>query len=313
MCNIWRCGERQELCPEEYALLPIGIRDINITGGEPFLREDLHKIISVIWKRCDKPRIVISTNGLNPTSMEQQLKEIINLRIRVGVRISVDGIGEIHNRVRGVDGAFDLAMESAEVLKKLKIADAGLAFTILEENLDQLEEVYDLSRKIGFQFAVSIAQNSKVYFHIDNIQPVTQKGLLQRQMERIITKQLRHWDIKDWFRAYHLYWLYHYSIGRGLPISCSAADDFFFLAPDGDVYICPVLDMKLGNICETSFNEIWASDKTAKARQFATTCQKHCWMICTVTPFIRTHIHKVLCWIFSRKIFAHLHAKVIKT
>ena len=313
MCNIWKRESEQELNPEVFDRLPPSLSSINITGGEPFLRKDLSEIISVIKKRCRNPRIVISTNGLNPVLIEQRLKEIMRIEPRVGVRISVDGIGGVHDSVRGIEGAFKHAMESAEILKKLGIADAGLAFTVLDENVHHLKKVYDLSRDLGFQFAVSIAENSDVYFDTNNIQFTFERDLLRRQLEGIIHDQLQRWNVKDWFRAHFLYGLYDFHKGKSPLTYCSAADDFFFFDPKGNVYICPILDRKLGNLCENSFGEIWNSVATVTARKFAVNCPRQCWMACTATPFIRSRMFRSLMWIITKKISAHMNLTIIKT
>ena len=63
MCNIWKLEPGPELAPEEYRRLPRTLRDVNITGGEPFLRDDIVDLVRVIDEHCNHPRIVISTNG----------------------------------------------------------------------------------------------------------------------------------------------------------------------------------------------------------------------------------------------------------
>ena len=62
MCNIWKnpTDSRQEIRPEELEVLP-RVKFINITGGEPFVREDLDKIVEVAFRKAS--RVVISTSG----------------------------------------------------------------------------------------------------------------------------------------------------------------------------------------------------------------------------------------------------------
>jgi molybdenum cofactor biosynthesis enzyme MoaA len=48
MCDIWRNRVRDELRPEEHAALPASLRDVNLSGGEPFLRDDLAAIVAAI-------------------------------------------------------------------------------------------------------------------------------------------------------------------------------------------------------------------------------------------------------------------------
>src|SRR5438093_9153719 len=71
MCDIWQYGRGSELRPEDYSRLPASLREVNISGGEPFLRKDLPDIVRVIRARCPKARIVISTNALMPARIEQ--------------------------------------------------------------------------------------------------------------------------------------------------------------------------------------------------------------------------------------------------
>lgn len=312
MCNIWKAGGGEELPPEVFGRLPASLAVINITGGEPFLRQDLAELIRVIKKKCRSARMVISTNGLRPHSMEAQLKEIMRFEPGIGVRISLDGMGKMHDVVRGTSGAYDRAMESAEVLNKLEIEDRGFAFTILDRNAHQLKAVYDLSRTLGMQLAVSIAQGSAIYFQIEGVEPKVDASVICGHLEQVVSDQMRRWNVKDWFRAYLLEGLYSFYKGKSPLLGCSAADDFFFLDPAGNIYICPMLDMKLGNIRESPFEDVWNSAATCEARKYAASCPRRCWMACTVTPFIKRHLLSVLLWIAVKKTRAHLGQKIIE-
>ncbi|MGQ9611072.1 MAG: radical SAM protein [bacterium] len=48
MCNIWQQNTTSELSAEEYKKFPSSIGLVNITGGEPFLRRDIDKIIEIL-------------------------------------------------------------------------------------------------------------------------------------------------------------------------------------------------------------------------------------------------------------------------
>ena len=62
MCNIWKnpTSKSHEITPEEIKMLP-NVKFINLTGGEPFVREDLEDIVEVCFTKA--PRVVISTSG----------------------------------------------------------------------------------------------------------------------------------------------------------------------------------------------------------------------------------------------------------
>ena len=67
----------------------------NITGGEPFIREDLSDIVKELYKKSD--RIVISTNGFFTDRIIKLCEEFPN----VGIRISIEGLEETNNKIRG--------------------------------------------------------------------------------------------------------------------------------------------------------------------------------------------------------------------
>jgi MoaA/NifB/PqqE/SkfB family radical SAM enzyme len=104
MCDIWKQtpAERPELSPEDYRWLPASLRSINVSGGEPFLRDDLVEIVRVMREACPRARVVISTNGL----ATQRIVAAVPLMRDVAVRVSVDGVGEAHDTLRGVQGAW---------------------------------------------------------------------------------------------------------------------------------------------------------------------------------------------------------------
>jgi Fe-coproporphyrin III synthase len=63
MCNIWKhpTDKHKEITATELEILPKGFEFINLTGGEPFLRDDLEDVIRVLSRKAK--RIVLSTSG----------------------------------------------------------------------------------------------------------------------------------------------------------------------------------------------------------------------------------------------------------
>ncbi|HWN80465.1 MAG TPA: radical SAM protein, partial [Candidatus Udaeobacter sp.] len=102
-CDIWMIKPENELKPSDYRRLPRSLTHINVSGGEPFLRDDLPEIVRVMREVTVNPRIVISTNAILPERTERIMREIPD----AAVRISIDGIGEAHDTTRGVPGNYD--------------------------------------------------------------------------------------------------------------------------------------------------------------------------------------------------------------
>ncbi|MCD6283649.1 radical SAM protein, partial [bacterium] len=163
MCDIWKKnpGIENELQLSDYYKLPQTLKNVNISGGEPFLKENLEEIIEAINKTCNFPKIIISTNGLLPEIITEKTRKILKLqKNNIGIAVSIDGIGENHNRIRGIDNAFDKAIETLVSLKKLKVKNLKIAFTAGDYNINQLKKVYQLSRKLNVEFSLAVVHSS---------------------------------------------------------------------------------------------------------------------------------------------------------
>ena len=85
MCNIWKnpTDKHKELQAEELRILP-QLKFINLTGGEPFVREDLEEIVDVCYTKTK--RIVISTSGW----FEDRVIALAKKYPQIGIRISIE-------------------------------------------------------------------------------------------------------------------------------------------------------------------------------------------------------------------------------
>jgi len=313
MCDVWRKPPGQELKPQDYSRLPKSIKYINITGGEPFLRDDLADVIRVMHESCLTPKMDISTNGLLPARIEQQMKEILKIGAKVGVRVSVDGIGEHHDKVRGVENAFDKAMASVHILKEMGLKDIGIAYTATNYNIDQLQPTANLAKKLEVQFTCcGIAHNSEVYFSERN-KPIENLEELRRQTVWLTREHLKSRHPTDWARAYVDSGNYYFAATGKRSIPCFAGTDFLFMTPNGDIYPDMIMNYKLGNIKTESFEAMWHSPK---AREFrikvsnGRNCPNQCWMLCTVYPHMRRNKLSCLTWIGVNKLKAHMRLPI---
>ncbi|HKZ34419.1 MAG TPA: radical SAM protein, partial [Patescibacteria group bacterium] len=123
MCNIWQNRITDELKPEEFLKLPDSLKDINITGGEPFLRMDLPEIVANIKLAAPKARLVLSTNGFLPKVIEKNIPKILQTDPDFAVRVSLDGWNETHDRIRRIPNGFNMIMETLSILKAAGVKD----------------------------------------------------------------------------------------------------------------------------------------------------------------------------------------------
>ena len=301
MCGIWKSDPGSEMPPGAYRKLPDSLRDINLTGGEPFMREDLAAIHAAAKEACPRARTIVSTNGLMTDRIISCVGEMAKREPKIGIAVSVDGPAEVHNRVRGVPNAFDRAMTTIAALKREGFDNLRLAFTATRENLQHLQTVYEMSRELGVQFSCAIEHGSEHYFQSPAPEASLPANEVRRQLAPVMSAELHSLSPKRWARAYFMQCLAEFSSKRARPLPCYAGRYFFFMDPRGDVYACNVEPLLMGDLAEDDFDAIWASDKAEDARRRASRCDK-CWMICTARTAVKRAWPRVLAWAFVRRV-----------
>jgi MoaA/NifB/PqqE/SkfB family radical SAM enzyme len=296
-CNIWRTdGGVDELNLKEIQGLFMKNRDllgevkhIQITGGEPFTREDLPEIVSTISGVLPSCIYWIPTNGLEPDRIEESTENILRaLGGRgLGVTVSLDGSPETHDKLRGVEGSHASAVETLKRLTELRYRHPGLqlsiGMTIGPENQAEISEIYDVARSHDVDFSFRPVNISGIYYRNmtrpgtsidpDELLPAVRRigrDLIRRRGLLRSTPTLMYMQgAIDYVRKEGT---------RSLP--CSAASDSF-LDPTGDVYPCIIMDAKLGNIREKRLTEIWLSDEADEIREQIRRGQcPGCWVEC---------------------------------
>src|SRR5262245_6612789 len=92
---------------------------LHIGGGEPFIRKDLPEILEIFRRTNGVRRVEIPTNGWSAERIGAQVRRILEKMpgARLNVRISLDGIGELHDRLRARPGSYKAAVETLEALR----------------------------------------------------------------------------------------------------------------------------------------------------------------------------------------------------
>lgn len=294
MCNTWQHPSKRdmEIRPEDLTSFPEVVR-LNITGGEPFIKEDLSEILDVVKKKAK--RVVISSNGL----LTRKTLEVMSKHRDVGVRLSFDGIGETHDKVRGVKGIHQKALETLKGLKELGIKDLGIAVTISDVNAKDLVPLFHLAEEHGVELATAVLHNAYYFHKMDNV--IHDKQMVENEVKNLMRAYLKSSHPKNWFRAYFCEGIAGHMHGAERCMKCTMATDSFFIDPYGDIRPCNVMDQRFGNIKEKPFNEIWSSQEADEVRCKVGECTENCWMIGSVGHLMRRHPWKPLAWIARHK------------
>lgn len=116
---------KTELTVDEYRKITTNLKPFNIlgiSGGEPFLRNDLSEIIKVTYDNCRPLVVDLPTHGFFTDSILRQVEDIAQhcRNMTVDVQLSFDGPEEVHNRIRGLKDGFRRLTETYKGLARLK-------------------------------------------------------------------------------------------------------------------------------------------------------------------------------------------------
>ena len=298
-CNMCSRFKRPSKPDEEISLETIKklpqMYFTNITGGEPFIREDLKDIVRELYKKSD--RIVISTNGFFTDRIIDLCKEFPN----VGIRISIEGLEETNNKIRGLDDGFNRGYSTLKKLVEMKHPDVGFGMTVQDANAKDLVSLYKLSDELNMEFATASLHNS--FYFVENKNIIHDRLMVAGEFEKLINELLNSSEPKKWFRAYFNHGLINYIFGQKRLLPCDMAFDTFFIDPYGDVMPCNGTKEKevMGNLNEQTWDELWQSSQAEKVRNKVRHCDRNCWMIGSVSPAMHKYIWKPALWVIKHK------------
>ena len=296
MCNRYKCPSKpeEELSIETIKKLP-KMYFTNITGGEPFIREDLPEIVRELYKKSD--RIVISTNGFFTDRIIKLCEEFPN----VGIRISIEGLEETNNKIRGLEDGFNKGYSTLKKLVEMKHPDVGFGMTVQDANAKDLVPLYELSNELNMEFATASLHNSFYFVEAKNI--IKDRLMVAENFEKLINRLLESNSPKKWFRAYFNHGLINYIFGQKRLLPCDMAFDTFFIDPYGDVMPCNGTKEKevMGNLNQQTWEELWNSEQANAVRTKVRNCNRQCWMIGSVSPAMHKYIWKPAWWVIKHK------------
>jgi len=308
-CNIWTSQEDFSCQFDDYKRLPRTIKNVNISGGEPFLRDDLPEVIRVIKNQCPKAKIIISTNGFTPCKIKEQMQKIIKFKRDIGIAVSLDGFGKIHEELRGFPGGFSLALETIRLLKELRIRNIKIAFTLGNQNINQLKRMYNLSKELNVEFSLAAYHNSPHYFKKEDNESINAINL-RNEFSWLIKQELKSFSPKKWVRAYFAFGLFNFLKNKKRILPDYSGINSLFIDPFGNVYPSDIWNLKLGNLKKI---DNWNNFLKESEIKMLSNKRPESWMICTAREAIKKHYLKAILWILRKKLLTYKKDKKTET
>jgi len=308
MCNIWKYPSMpgEEFKAELLNSLP-RLSFCNITGGEPFLKEDIGELVFILSKKAK--RIVISTNGY----LTERILGVAREHKNIGVRISIEGLPAANDELRGIKDGFDHGMRTLLGLQRIGVKDIGFGITVSDRNAKDMLELYQLAKAMNLEFATAVIHNSYYFHKYDN--EISKKDEVIACFRELVDELLKTKRVKNWYRAYFNYGIIERIKGGPRLLPCGAGTDMFFLDPWGEIRPCngmdsDSLDNSMGNLKEQTFEDIWNGRKAGEIREKVRSCPKNCWMIGTASPAMKKDILTPTRWVLRNKLKVFLGKEI---
>ena len=296
MCNRYKVPSKpeDEISLETIRKLP-EMYFTNITGGEPFMRDDLKDLVRELYKKSE--RIVISTNGFYTERIVDLCKEFP----QVGIRISIEGLEQTNNEIRGLDDGYNRGYTTLKTLVDMGLKDVGFGMTVQDKNAPDLVPLYNISDELNMEFATASLHNSFYFVESNNI--IHDRLMVAQNFEDLVNRLLASNSPKKWFRAYFNHGLINYIFSQKRLLPCDMSFDTFFIDPFGDVMPCNGTKEKevMGNLNTQTWDELWNSEQAEEVRKKVRCCDRNCWMIGSVSPAMHKYIWVPFFWVLKHK------------
>lgn len=269
-CNIWQKK------PIENPLTPKEIEEVfsdklfkNVeyvicTGGEVTVREDLEEIYLRLHKALPKARLQLSTNGLLPERVIKVVNTAMKNNIHLDVGVSLDGIGEDHDMIRGIKGNFtkvdQLLHELVKIRKNYKDKlNITIGIVISDLTLNSISKVRSYAKKLNIGLVEAWYNESSFY---DNS---GERDVFSNRLANTVKSQPPSLLQELWLKALN---------GKSIKFSCFAMNTFCVLKCNGDIVPClNLFNKKAGNVREQLPTDIWYSDEMKKVRKIVADCK----------------------------------------
>ena len=304
MCDIWKKysnnnKENNRTVDEELTAKDIAdfvqknkeflsnLRSIGFTGGEAFLRKDIVDIVKVVHEGLPWVDVGIQTNGLLPELIKERVSEIIRFNPDFKIAVSLDGIGNTHDEIRGVKGAFEKAVRTIEYAKELGITGITCGMTLTSRNYDQISKVAKRVESLGCEFSCFLPEKSEYFGNEDRNYEITREQL------NVIAEEL-----EDFSCHYFMDNLRLQILGKAKrTLPCYSGYTSYVIDPYGEVHPCILRGESFGNIRDGLLEDTISSKRAWELRKKLKSCS--CWCQCEVSSSAIVAPFDVLKW-FSR-------------
>lgn len=284
-CNIWKIKPKNELTLIEYKKIFESLGSlfwVTVAGGEPFLRKDMKDIVVSLYKKTNPRFLTIPTNAILTEKIIRDTKYIIKRcpDLELVINLSLDGVGNLHDKIRGVKGNFQKVLETYYALKEInsKKLTIGINTVISKHNINHMKELYDFVTK-------NLKPDSYVCEVAENRARLHNLGLdltpHYKEILKFFVRKLKKGKngVPELIKNLRINFYKHLIDEEAL--DCYAGYASANIQSKGDVWICDHKKNRIGNLRRTNydFKKIWFSEKADEERSKVKKCKHKCKLV----------------------------------
>jgi MoaA/NifB/PqqE/SkfB family radical SAM enzyme len=298
MCNNWKRGDRKADMTLEQLDRGMNhpfwgaVENLNISGGEPTTRNDLPELTELLIRRLPRVRKVgINTTGLTPHRAIPQLTRIVEFcagrDLPISVRVSLDGIGDIHDQVRKVKRGFDKAGETIAAMEALARKhdqfQFGIAATIFATNMQDAKNILAWARERDLDIVFNMLRFTDAMLGNRELENTIRLKLQEEDfMRQFFLERVQEESVLSGQSFQYLHYADMIANGYVRTMPCPFRSQGLLLNPDGMLFYCEN-SKPLGNILQTPAEELYFKpEHIADRATFEDTICKNCLSPCQV-------------------------------
>jgi MoaA/NifB/PqqE/SkfB family radical SAM enzyme len=282
MCSNWKFGDRKsdmtlaQLEPVMAHPFWGAVENLNISGGEPTTRNDLPEMVELFDRHLPRLRkIGINTTGLTPHRAIPMLTRIVEFCASKGtlisIRVSLDGIGDIHNQVRDVKQGFDKACKTIEAMQALADTHGnfqfGIAATIFGTNMEDAENILAWARVRNLDVVFNMLRFTDAMLHNKDLEETI--GFREREeafMRKFFLERVQEESILSGQSFMYLHYADMIANGYHRTMPCPFQSQGLLLNPYGDLHYCENSE-KLGNVLDDAASALYFKAESLAHRE----------------------------------------------
>ena len=283
-CNAWKNTGEGEVTTDEWLRFFRDARSLDIVkilGGEPFSRPDILQLLRGVRDIINPYIMQVTTNGTDTDTIARVVEQIAWPGLQI--RVSIDGLEQTHDTMRGFEGGWSSAVRTLEALAVLKRRfgfKVGMNYALKDESIGEYDDVLALSRRVGADLIpgvnvapflegsvppeqvrsrfVGLQDVRRALPLLENPSAGTRRQLpgVDHLLSRLVTGHVFRKEILE----------------DRLDFTCRALRDILYVLPKGEVVRCGIDHRPVGNIRHQRLEEIWHGAPAHQMRQRVDAC-----------------------------------------